>query len=40
MTKMSGKMSCDDQYTKEPEKLGIEPDWQKLRYYIFMDELF
>ena len=22
------------------EELGIEPDWEKLRYYILMDELF
>lgn len=22
------------------EKLGIEPDWEKIRYYILMDELF
>lgn len=22
------------------EKLGIEPDWEKLRYYILLDELF
>ena len=22
------------------EKLGIEPDWDKLKYYILLDELF
>lgn len=22
------------------EKLGIEPDWEKIRYYILLDELF
>ena len=22
------------------EKLGIEPDWEKIRYYLLMDELF
>ena len=22
------------------EKLGIEPDWEKVRYYILLDELF
>ena len=22
------------------EKLGLEPDWEKLRYYILLDELF
>lgn len=22
------------------EKLGVEPDWEKIRYYILMDELF
>ena len=22
------------------EKLGIEPDWDKLNYYILLDELF
>lgn len=22
------------------EKLGVEPDWEKIRYYILLDELF
>ena len=22
------------------EKLGIEPDWDKIRYYLLLDELF
>lgn len=22
------------------EKLGMEPDWEKIRYYILLDELF
>lgn len=40
----------DGKYTKKSyrgfykemlfEKLGIEPDWEKIRYYILLDELF
>lgn len=22
------------------EKLGIEPDWEKIKYYLLLDELF
>lgn len=40
----SGKY-CGEEYPEfDPnmlfEKLGLEPDWEKIRYYILMDELF
>jgi len=22
------------------QKIGVEPDWEKIRYYILLDELF
>lgn len=35
-----GKVYADFQPDMLFEKLGIQPNWEKLRYYILMDELF
>ena len=35
-----GKVYSDFQPEVLFEKLGIESDWEKIRYYIILDELF
>lgn len=37
-----GKVYADADFRAESlfEELGIEPDWEKIRYYILLDELF
>ena len=35
-----GKVYADFRPEVLFEKLGIEPDWEKIRYYILLDELF
>lgn len=36
----AGRMSVDFDVRQFFSLLGLEPDWQKIRYYILLDELF
>ena len=37
----SGRISGEEQYVELFfDLLGIKPDWEKIKYYILLDELF